>query len=105
MTRYLSEESAAEDGYAIVHEAGEHRFTLTHRGEERGEAHYRLLGDTAIDFDHTVVAPAERGTGLAGLLAHRAVTSEIVRGRTVMASCWFIRGYLAKHPELIDSSG
>ncbi|MGK0741765.1 GNAT family N-acetyltransferase [Leucobacter sp. Z1108] len=100
MVRTLTEDDAAKNGLQIVHQAERQRFVAIRDGRVVGEAHYRLLGDTGIDFDHTVVVPELRGTGLSGLLAHRAVTDEIVRGRRVAASCWFIEGYLAKHPEL-----
>lgn len=123
MARYLSEAEAAADGFSIVHEPEQHRFAVYLRtGEiERlvGEAHYTLAGAAAagdstspesaaaagtIDFDHTVVRPEYRGTGLSGLLAHRAVTDDVVHGRRVLTSCWFIEGYLAKHPELLPGS-
>lgn len=100
MSRYLDEAAATRDGYRITHEPDAHRFSLTHDGRELGEVHYRLLGDTGIDFNHTVVDPELRGTGLAGVLAQHALTSELVRGRHIQASCWFIAGYLEKHPEL-----
>lgn len=105
MARYLDEASAAADGILITHEPERHRFALTRDGALIGEAHYTLLGDDAIDFDHTVVDPSMRGTGLAGVLAHRAVTDPVVEGRRVAASCWFIAGYLRKHPELAGSDG
>lgn len=112
MTRYLDAEQAAADGYRIVHEPERQRFVLLQSAPDAGtadrtlgEAHYRLLGDEAagtagIDFDHTYVDPSLRGTGLSGVLARHALTDEIVRGRRVAASCWFIAGYLEKHPEL-----
>lgn len=103
MTRYLDAESAAADGFTVEHERDRHRFVLAQQGRELGEAHYTLLGDDGIDFDHTVVDPEMRGTGLSGVLAQRALTDEIVRGRTIRASCWFIDGYLEKHPELRET--
>ena len=104
MARYLTEDAAAAEGFTIVHQTERHRFVVVKDGQVIGEAHYSLLGDSGIDFDHTVVVPRYRGTGLSGLLAHRAVTDEVVRGRRVAASCWFIEGYLAKHPELLDTT-
>ncbi|MCW2287445.1 GNAT family N-acetyltransferase [Leucobacter luti] len=110
MARYTSEAEAAADGFSIVHEPEQHRFAVYRRSGdiERlvGEAHYSLTEATAgiagsIDFDHTVVRPEYRGTGVSGLLAHRAVTDDVVRDRRVLASCWFIEGYLARHPELL----
>lgn len=107
MARYLNEEQAAADGFLIAHEPESARFALYRTGasahELLGEAHYSLRGDTVIDFDHTEVHPSLRGTGLAALLARRALTSEITHGRRTEASCWFIAGYLDKHPELRSS--
>lgn len=104
MARYLDEEQAKTDGFAIVHEADKHRFALVKDDAVLGEAHYTLRegSSPSIDFDHTVVDPSLRGTGLSGLLAERALTDNIVKGRQVKASCWFIEGYIAKHPQLLD---
>lgn len=102
MARYLTEAAAAEAGITIEHEADRQRFAL-YQGTARelvGEAHYSFPSAGVVDFDHTVVDDALRGTGLAGLLAQRALTSAVARDNRVQASCWFIEGYLAKHPEL-----
>lgn len=125
MARYLDEAAAAVDGFHIVHEPEANRFALYQdvggespsganvEGERAaepsarelvGEAHYSFPVTGTVDFDHTVVDPKFRGTGLSGLLAHRAVTSEIARANRVQASCWFIEGYLEKHPELLSGS-
>lgn len=121
MTRYLSEEDAAADGLRIMHDPERGRFVISQSASSRtneaggvdaesagkvvGFAHYTLLDSPhgAIDFDSTFVDPSFRGTGLSGLLAHRAVTDDIVTGRRVLASCWFIAQYLERHPELTRS--
>lgn len=120
MARYLDEAAAAADGIYIVHEPDAHRFALyqdtagdmatghddtaSDSRELIGEAHYSLAVAGAVDFDHTVVDPKFRGTGLSGLLAHHAVTSEVAHTHRVRASCSFISGYLMKHPELLAGS-
>lgn len=127
MARYLDEAAATADGIHIVYEPEAHRFALyqdaagessagnSTAGESStadtaagstareliGEAHYSFPVAGTVDFDHTVVDPKFRGTGLSGLLAHHAVTSEVAQTHHVQASCWFIHGYLAKHPELL----
>ena len=53
-----------------------------------------------LAFDHTVVDPGLRGTGLSGLLAEHALTDDIVKGRKIQASCWYIEGYLERNPHL-----
>ncbi|MBK0418944.1 N-acetyltransferase [Leucobacter sp. CSA1] len=104
MSRYVDEAQAAADGFRIEHEPERSRFAVVQdRGDGRrvlGEAHYTLLGDAAIDFDHTEVTPDLRGTGLSGLLVQHALTDPVVRGRRIEASCWFASGYLDRHPEL-----
>lgn len=106
MARYLTEAEAAAAGFEIVHEPLAQRFALYQSSEAgrtlAGEAHYSRPSEAVVDFDHTVVDEAFRGTGLSGLLAHHALTSEVTRAVTVQASCWFIEGYLTKHPELLS---
>ncbi|MBP6686064.1 MAG: N-acetyltransferase [Leucobacter sp.] len=108
MARYLTEQDAAAAGMTITHEPEAQRFAIYQAGEgDRtlvGEAHYSFPREGVVDFDHTVVDDSLRGTGLSGLLARRAVTSEVARANTVQASCWFIEGYLAKHPELLGNA-
>lgn len=105
MARYLDEAAAAADGIIITHEPELQRFALYLEGEAGrsliGEAHYSFPSEDTVDFDHTVVTPAFRGTGLSGLLAHRAVTSDVAKRESVRASCWFIEEYIKKHPELL----
>lgn len=100
MATYSDEEQARADGFVIEHQPERRRFALQRGDEVVGEARYTLLGDDAIDFDGTFVTPALRGTGLSALLARHAVTDEIVTGRRMQASCWYIEEFLAKHPEL-----
>lgn len=126
MARYSDESQAQADGFRIEHEPDRHRFVVlrdfagTDQGADEGaadssaseaasaptvvgEAHYTLLGEHGIDFDHTVVTPRLRGTGLASLLATRALTSDVVRGRKIQASCWYIEGFLERHPLLTET--
>lgn len=100
MARYFTEDEARADGFTVEHEPELNRFALLRDGEVIGTAHYTLLGESGIDFNGTRVTPEWRGTGLATVLAQRAFSDEIVTGRTIRTSCWFMEGYLAKHPEL-----
>lgn len=105
MSTYTDESQAAADGFRIVHEPEAQRYAVlqTEASGDRlvGEAHYTLIGGTTINFDHTVVLPELRGTGLSGLLAHHALTGEAVGERRIVASCSYISGYLERHPELL----
>lgn len=101
MARYLTEADATDAGYTFEHLPERNLFGLLHDGALLGHAHYRLQGDTDIDFDSTVVDESLRGTGLSGLLATRALGDGVVEGRTVHASCWFIAGFVKRHPEAL----
>lgn len=100
MAGYSTEEEARADGFILSHEPEQDRFALKLDDRVVGTAHYTLRGDTVIDFDGTRVAPELRGRGLAGLLAHRALSDDVRVGRDVKTSCWFMEGYLERHPEL-----
>lgn len=106
MARYLNEAAAEADGFLFSHESDQRQFIITKDDRVIGVAHYTLFDDDTehpgIDFDHTEVDPEFRGTGLSGILARKALSDGIVTGREVKASCWFIEGYIAKHPELIE---
>jgi predicted GNAT family acetyltransferase len=77
-------------------------------GAERYEAH--LDGELAgvleyvvkrgrIALVHTEVAPAFEGRGVGAALARFALDDARARGLRVIASCPYVRSYLAKHPE------
>lgn len=101
MAKYLSIEDARKDGFVFDHIAKENRFTLTKDQEEFGTVRYRLTGDKEIDFNSTLVDPSLRGTGLAAILTKLAVGDDIVKGRLVKASCWYVDGFLTKNPEFL----
>lgn len=103
MARFTDETAAREAGYTFIHEPERQRFVVTGNGVELGEAHYTPLADGALDFDHTVVDPSLRGSGLSGLLVRHALADETVFGKPIKASCWFVAGLLNKNPELAAS--
>ncbi|UOQ60611.1 N-acetyltransferase [Leucobacter rhizosphaerae] len=104
MATYSDETQAAAAGFRIEHQPEAQRYAVLQAGDTGdrlvGEAHYTLIGGATINFDHTVVLPEFRGSGLSGLLAHHALTGEAVGDRRIIASCSYIAGYLERHPEL-----
>jgi uncharacterized protein len=52
-----------------------------------------------IALVHTEVAPAFEGRGIGAALARFALDDARRRGLRVIASCPFVRSYLARHPE------
>lgn len=101
MARYIDQNAAREAGYEIVHQADQHRFAIVKDDEVLGTARYSFFGDNGIDFDSTHVDESLRGTGLSGVLVRAALGDDIVRDKTVRASCWFVDGYAKKHPDAL----
>lgn len=102
MATYDSVRAANDAGFAIKHRPDEHQFVITAANNEVvGYARYRLMGETGIDFNGTVVAPAHRGTGLSRLLVQEALGDDIVKHRQVQASCWYVADAIRDHPEFL----
>jgi predicted GNAT family acetyltransferase len=60
------------------------------------------LRDGLIIFVHTVVPPALEGKGVGGALARAGLAYAREQGLKVVATCKFIAGFIAKHPEYQD---
>jgi len=76
------------------------RFELD-EGGVMAVANYKL-GDGVITFTHTEVPLKARGGGIASRLIEGALTAVRARGLKVEPRCWFVRGYIARHPEFRD---
>lgn len=96
MKKFTDAASAAAAGYVVAHEPENSRFSLMQGEKKVGEAQYTLIGENAIDFDHTEVDAELRGTGLGEILADTATTHELVQGREIHASCGYMAAHLAK---------
>ena len=75
------------------------RYELRIDGEPTGWLEYRysrahmIVARTEITADH-------QGEGLGPLLVRRALEDARHAGKTVIATCAFAKGYIARHPEL-----
>jgi predicted GNAT family acetyltransferase len=56
-------------------------------------------GGHTLDFQHTQVAPELRGRGVADVLVRRALEDVRARGEQIVATCPFVKAFLARHPE------
>ena len=56
-------------------------------------------GDQTLDFQHTQVAPELRGRGVGDTLVRRALDDVRRRGEHIVATCPFVKAFLAKHPD------
>ncbi len=64
-------------------------------------ADYRLEGDVMV-VTHVGVPPAIEGRGLGTALAKAALDSARERQLRVVPLCWFVRGYIQRHPAYQD---
>lgn len=81
------------------------RFEITVGGELAGFADYRLdeTSDGAVMvFPHTVVEERHGGQGVGGDLVRGALDAARERGMLVRPVCWFVEGWIDRHPDYAD---
>lgn len=67
-------------------------------GEAAGYLSYEVA-DGVIDLQHTVVEPAQRGSGLGGRLVATAIAHARAEQLRVRPTCPFVVSWLEDHPE------
>ena len=85
----------------VVNNPTESRYEIHVDGKVAGFTQYRDTPD-AIDFVHTEIDDAYEGHGLGGQLARGALDQVRASGRRVIATCPFIKGWIAKHDDYQD---
>ncbi|MFL5846963.1 MAG: GNAT family N-acetyltransferase [Solirubrobacteraceae bacterium] len=86
----------------ITDNPAESRLELTVDGELAGWLDYRPAGESTI-IAHTEVLDHHEGEGLAGRLVRAAIERIVADGKSVIPTCPFAAGYIAKHPELEEA--
>ncbi|HEB63919.1 MAG TPA: N-acetyltransferase [Chloroflexi bacterium] len=84
----------------VIHHPEEQRFTLAVEGHT-AVLEYTRHGDTLI-FTHTGVPPAIGGRGIGSQLARAGLEYARQQNCRVRALCWFVSGYIERHPEYQD---
>lgn len=92
----MSEQAVAG---AVVRNDAQHRYEVWYGNSLAGFSEYREYDDADTTFIHTEVDKEFGGKGLGSLLVREAVEDVIARGRTIVARCPFVKGWLDKHPE------
>ena len=85
----------------VVNNPAESRYEIHVDGQLAGFTQYRLTPGV-IDFIHTEIDDAYEGQGLGGQLARGALDAVRADGRKVIATCPFIKGWIAKHDDYQD---
>ena len=85
----------------VVHNPDRSRYEIHVDGQVAGFTQYRVAPD-AVDFVHTEIDDAYEGQGLGGQLARGALDDVRANGQKVIATCPFIKGWIAKHEDYQD---
>jgi uncharacterized protein len=85
----------------VVHNPDESRYEIHVDGKVAGFTQYRVTPG-AWEFVHTEIDDAYEGQGLGGQLARGALDDVRAKGQKVIATCPFIKGWIAKHDDYQD---
>ncbi len=84
----------------VQHNPQAHRFQIEVEGHT-AVLDYRMDGDIII-FTHTGVPEAIGGRGIGSKLARAGLKYARQQGYRVRPLCWFVAGYIQRHPEYQD---
>ena len=103
----MDETSADQGAVRLVHDDDRDRFAAY-----EGETVVAVLAfedEGAVrDLRSTVVAPDRSGRGIGSAIVRFALEDSRARGLSIRPTCWFVRGYVERHPEyadLLETSG
>ncbi len=93
---------------SVIDDVENRRFVFA-TGAGTAQLVYRTDGDRLL-LVHTEVPGSMGGQGIGGRLVEAAVDRARASGETLVPSCSFVRGWLAKHPDqastvAVDLSG
>jgi predicted GNAT family acetyltransferase len=86
----------------VRHDPRHHRFEVHDDDGRRAGFTVYVEHPGVREFVHTEIDPAFEGQGLGSILAAGALDATRAEGRTVIATCPFIRGYIERHAEYQD---
>ena len=84
----------------VIDNQAEQRFELA-QGGMTAVAAYRLENGV-VSFTHTVVPEEIEGQGVGSRLIRSALDHVRERGQKVVPLCYFVKGYIERHPEYRD---
>ncbi len=87
--------------HSVRHETDFQRFVTTVDGEDVYVAYEPEEGDRWV-LTHTYTPDNLRGRGLAGEVVRTALEAARTNGKTVVPVCWYVDGFIQRHPEFQD---
>jgi predicted GNAT family acetyltransferase len=89
------------DSPAVEHHPALGKFTALVEGEE-AYLLYHPVGEKVLDFASTYTPEDLRGRGIASALVRVALDYAREQQCRVVPSCWFVKGYIQRHPEYLE---
>ncbi len=86
------------DRPTVEHHPALGKFIAMVEGEE-AYLLYHPAGEGVLDYASTFVPEPLRGRGIASAVVRHALDYARSQGYRVIPSCWFVRGYIERHPE------
>jgi len=85
----------------VVHHQALGKFSAMIEGEE-AYLLYHAGGEGVLDYVSTFVPEPLRGRGIASAVVRCALEYARQQRCRVIPSCWFVKGYVDRHPEFLD---
>ena len=85
---------------SVHHATDRNRFEISAQGHTAVLDYVRF--DSMILFTHTGVPSALEGQGIGSKLVRAGLEYAHENSLTVQTTCWFVRGFLRRHPEYTD---
>lgn len=112
----MDETSAGPGAVRLVHDDDRDRYQALIADEMVGVLYYGdesdphsapgEPGDTEAaairDLRSTIVSPEHSGRGVGSALVRFALDDARARGLRLRATCWFVRGWIQRHPRYAD---
>ena len=88
-----------KNSLSVVHNESANRFEIQVE-DQIAELTYNLQ-DGRITFTHTGVPAELEGNGLGSMLVQAGLKYAWENDLKVKATCWFVNGYIERHPESV----
>ena len=108
----MDETSAGPGAVRLVHDDDRDRYealdgeelvaVLAHGDEDPPPGEGDGLGMKVRDLRSTVVSPERSGQGIGSAIVRFALDDIRGKGMKVRPTCWFVKGWVERHPEYAD---
>lgn len=87
--------------FRVEHEPADGRFVAYAGDELAGFTEYSVADDVMV-LPHTLTRPAYGGKGVASAVVHAALEHARDEGLRVDPQCWYVAGWIERHPDYAD---